>query len=200
MKELFTIGHSNHPMERFRELLSQHNISAIADVRSSPYSQYAPQFNRDVMEVWLRNAGVEYIFMGRQLGARSSEESCYVGEQAKYDLIAQSPIFKEGLERVLREIEKHTLTLMCSEADPLGCHRTILVCRELKRTAPHLHIVHILADGATETHEEAERRLVRLHKLQPELFGELTSDAGLINRAYELQAKKIEFRKEPQEQ
>jgi uncharacterized protein (DUF488 family) len=199
MKELFTIGHSNHPLERFRELLAQHNISAVADVRSSPYSQYAPQFNKDVMEVWLRNAGVEYIFMGRELGARSSEESCYVGDQAKYELIAQSPVFKEGLDRVLREAERHRLALMCSEADPLGCHRTILVCRELKRTAPQLRIVHILADGTTETHEEAERRLVGLHKLQPELFGELTSDAGIINHAYELQAKKIEFRKEPQE-
>ncbi len=200
MKELFTIGHSNHPMERFREMLALHDISAVADVRSSPHSQYSPQFNKEVMEVWLRNAGVEYIFMGRQLGARSSEESCYVGGQAKYELIAQSPVFKEGLDRVLREAEKHRLALMCSEADPLGCHRTILVCRELKRTAPQLRIVHILADGATETHEEAERRLVHLHKLQPELFGELTSDAGIVNRAYELQAKKTEFRKEPQEQ
>ncbi|MBN2018850.1 MAG: DUF488 domain-containing protein [Sedimentisphaerales bacterium] len=197
MKELFTIGHSNHTLERFLELLSSQNISAIADVRSNPYSQYSPQFNKDLLEQRLRYANIEYIFLGRELGARSPEDSCYIEDQAKYELIALLPAFRAGLDRVFEEINHYRLALMCSEDDPLMCHRTILICRELRKTRHDLKITHILGNGAAESHEQAEKRLVRLHKLEPELFGELTTEPGLIERAYDLQAEKIAFKKEP---
>ena len=86
---------------------------------------------------------------------------------------------------------------MCSEADPISCHRTILVCRELKKICPDLKVTHILADGTEEKQEASEKRLIKLHKLQPELFGELTTTSGLIERAYNLQAEKIAYKKEP---
>ena len=85
---------------------------------------------------------------------------------------------------------------MCSEAEPLNCHRTILICRQLKKNNPNFKIIHILGDGSTELHEESEQRLIRLHKLQPELFGELTTKSGLIVKAYQLQANKIEYKKD----
>jgi uncharacterized protein (DUF488 family) len=196
MTNLFTIGHSNHSLEHFLELLRLQSISAICDVRSSPYSKYSPQFGKDVLANALPNADVAYVFLGREIGARRSEESCYVGGRAKYDLIAQLPIFREGLERVLQGMETHIVALMCSEADPLTCHRTILLCRELLKMRPELRITHILGDGTTETQEEAQERLVKLHKLQRELFGELTSEAALVNRAFELQAERLECREE----
>ncbi|MBM4026439.1 MAG: DUF488 domain-containing protein [Planctomycetes bacterium] len=199
MRELFTVGHSNHTIEQFISLLTTYGISAIADVRSSPYSEYSPQFNREILEQRLPNQNIEYVFLGRELGARRSEESCYAGGQARYDLIRNLPAFRQGLTCVLEGIERYRVALLCAEADPLTCHRTILVCRELKAVRPDLKIHHILGDGSLESHEDAERRLITLHKLQPELFGELTSLSGLIQRAYEMQAERIAYKKVPAE-
>jgi len=133
MKELFTIGHSNYSLDHFIELLLSHQLSTIADVRSSPYSKYSPHFNKDVLESALRNADIDYIFLGRELGAQRTEDDCYIDGQAKYERIANLPTFQRGLERVFQGIEHYRIALMCSESDPITCHRTILICRELKR-------------------------------------------------------------------
>jgi len=195
MREMFTVGHSSHTTEHFIALLAAHNISAVADVRSSPYSEYSPQFNSEAIQQNLRDANIEYVFLGRELGARRTEEDCYVDGQAVYDAVRSLPAFRSGLHRVLEGIEQYDLSLMCAEADPLACHRTILICPELKRLRPDMRIMHILADGSLESHEEAEQRLIRLHRLQPELFGELTSMSGLIERAYDMQAQRIAYKK-----
>ena len=199
MKRLFTIGHSNHTLDHFLELLFAHQVSAIADVRSSPYSKYAPQFNKAALEIALRDADIDYTFLGKELGARRSEESCYVDGQASYDRIAQLSIFQRGLERITEGVEHFIVALMCSESDPIDCHRSILICRELKRICPDFEITHVLADGTEERHEMFEERLIKLHKLQPELFGDLTSRSGLIEKAYDLQAGKIAFKNTPAE-
>jgi len=199
MKELFTIGHSNHSLDHFIELLLVHRLSMIADVRSSPYSKYSPHFNKDVLDSALRNANIDYVFLGRELGAQRSEDGCYIDGQAKYDRIAQLPTFRRGLERVLQGAEHNRIALMCSESDPITCHRTILVCRELKRICPDLKITHILGDGTEERQETSDKRLINFHKLQPELFGDLTSTSGLIKKAYDLQAEKIAYKKVPVE-
>jgi len=197
MKQLFTIGHSNHQLDYFVELLLAHRLSMIADVRSSPYSKYSPHFNKDVLERALRNVNIDYIFLGRELGAQRSERDCYVDGQAKYDSIAHLLAFRRGLEIVLQGAEHYRIAIMCSESDPITCHRTILVCRELKKICPDLKMTHILGNGTEEQQEISERRLIKLHKLQPELFGELTSMSGLIDRAYDLQAEKIAYKKVP---
>jgi uncharacterized protein (DUF488 family) len=199
MNEIFTVGHSNHTIEHFIGLLTPHNISAVADVRSNPYSEYSPQFNREVIQPRLRDAGIEYVFLGRELGARRTEEDCYVNGQAVYGVVRNLPAFRNGLNRMLESIERYTVSLMCAEADPLACHRTILICRELKMLRPDMRITHILPDGSLESHEEAEQRLIRLLKLQPELFGELTSMSGLVERAYDMQAERIAYKKVPAE-
>jgi len=191
MKEVFTVGHSNHPIEGFISLLNMHHVSAVADVRSSPYSQYSPQFNMEPLREKLSVADIEYVFLGRELGARRTEESCYVDGQAKYDLIRTLPLFRKGLERLIQGIHRYRLALMCSEKEPLACHRTTLVCRELKQLYPELNVKHILGDGSIETHEDAEERLIKMHKLQPELFGDLTSLSGLIEKAYDMQAERV---------
>jgi uncharacterized protein (DUF488 family) len=196
MRQVFTIGHSNQSLDNFLELLLAYRISAIADVRSSPYSKYSPQFNKDILESVLRNANIDYVFLGSELGARRSEESCYIDGQAKYERIALLPAFRHGIERVLEGVERYIVALMCSESDPITCHRTILVCRELKKICPDLQITHILGDGTEERQEASEKRLVNLHKLQRELFGDLTSTSDLVERAYDLQAEKIAYKKD----
>ena len=195
MKKIHTIGHSNHSIEHFLELLAAYRVSTVVDVRTGPYSKYSPHFNKEALEIVLRNADIDYVFMGKELGAQRSEDSCYIDGQAKYNLIAQLPIFQHGLEEVLRKCEHSRIALMCAESDPIKCHRTILVCRELKKLCPNLDITHIMGDGTSESQEASEKRLVNLHKLQPELFGDLTSESALVEKAYDLQAEKIAFRK-----
>jgi uncharacterized protein (DUF488 family) len=195
MREIYTIGHSNHSIEHFIELLAAYRISTVVDVRSSPHSKYSPHFDKDVLEIVLRNADVDYVFLGKELGAQRSEDSCYIDGQAKYYLIAQLPIFRRGLEEVLLKCEHDSVALMCAESDPIKCHRTIMVCRELKKLRSDLEINHIMGDSTSERQEALEKKLVNFHKLQPELFGNLTSISDLIEKAYDLQAEKIEYRK-----
>ncbi|NUM54279.1 MAG: DUF488 domain-containing protein [Candidatus Hydrogenedentes bacterium] len=199
MNTLYTIGHSNYEPAQFLSLLAAHGVSAIADVRSSPYSKFVPQYSKENLQHMLREADIGYGFLGRELGARRDEETCYVGDQARYDRIAELPIFRAGLDRVIEESQDRSIALMCSEADPLTCHRTILVCRALRKLHPSLPITHILPDASGETHEDALERLVALHKLEPELFGELSSHDGLIERAQDLQAERIAYTREPVE-
>ena len=195
MSTLYTVGHSNHPLEHFVTLLEKHNVVTVVDVRSSPYSKYTPQFTKAELHHALDAAGFEYLFLGRELGARRDEDACYVNGQAKYDRIAHVPRFREGLKQVLDRATRERVALMCSEADPLACHRSILICRELLRLKPDLNIAHILPDGSLEQHRDAEERLMKLHKLEPELFGDLNTTEGLIQRAYDLQGEKIAYKR-----
>jgi uncharacterized protein (DUF488 family) len=188
--KLFTIGHSNHELSELVRLLRMHQITAVADVRSSPFSARLQQFNKPVLKAALEQAGIAYVFLGNELGARRSEQDCYVNGQARYDLIEKTPAFHEGISRVLKGIEKYRMTLLCAEKDPITCHRTILVCRELRRRG--VEIDHILADGKLESHSELERRLrTQLGLDQPSLFE--TSEQQL-EEAYNRQALKIAYR------
>ncbi len=190
---LYTIGHSNHTEDVFLSLLAAQGVSAVADVRSQPFSQYTPQYNKDALASILGDADIQYVFLGRELGARRHEEACYVDGRAKYERVALQPLFQTGLERLFQGMTRYRVSLLCSEGDPIACHRAILVCREIKKQRPVLPIQHILPDGATETHEALEERLVALHGLQPELFGDLTTLPGLVEKAYALQASKLEY-------
>lgn len=153
-----TIGHSNHAIEAFVALLREHGIAAVADVRSSPFSRYNPQFNRPTLEASLAEAGVRYVFLGEELGARRSEPECYVGGRVDYERVARMPGFRRGLDRVIDGASRMPVAMMCAEHDPLTCHRTILVTRNL---APLVDDVrHIRRDGSIETHAEAEARLL----------------------------------------
>jgi len=166
MPEIFTIGHSNHSEARFLELLQQHGITALADVRSHPYSRYLPHFNQAALKRSLPTAGVAYVFLGQHLGARPDNPACYVEGQARYELIAATTEFRLGLERLYKGIDNYRIALMCAEQDPIVCHRAILVCHHLEY--PDLQISHILKSGELETHDQLEQRLLKLHHLDTE--------------------------------
>ena len=192
---LFTVGHSNHELPRFLQLLAQHRITAIADVRSQPYSQFNPQFNRETLESVLAQHHLHYVFLGHELGARRAERECYVAGQARYDRIVSLPLFLQGIERLRRGIQTHRVALMCSEKDPLTCHRFILICRHLRGSS--FGMVHILEDGALETHAAAEDRLLELLGLpSADLFHD---KQHLIEEAYDQQARTIAFVETPNE-
>ncbi len=177
MKELYTIGHSNHPIETFLDLLEQHGITAVCDVRSHPYSKYNPQFACKSLKETLKKHDIAYVFLGNELGARPNDSSCYAEGKVQYALLAQTPAFKEGIDRLNKGMESYRIALMCAEKDPLNCHRMILICRHLR--AEKLKIKHILADGLLESQREAEQRLI-----------ETLSVEQLLELAYDKQSQK----------
>jgi uncharacterized protein (DUF488 family) len=187
---VFSIGHSTHRSEYFLALLRQHEITALCDVRSKPYSGYSPQFNRKTLDEDLRRNGMKYIFLGRELGARSDDPSCYEGRKVQYDRIARTELFREGLARVQDGIRKgFRLVLMCAEGEPLECHRTILVARHL--TGLGIEVQHIHTDGRLESHEEAIIRLAgNLHFPERDLF---RTREDVLEDAYRMQADRIAY-------
>jgi uncharacterized protein (DUF488 family) len=188
--QIFTIGHSNHTTEKFLALLRLHGITAVADVRSSPRTRVNPDFSQPFIERVLSEAGIRYLFLGDELGARSSNEACYEKGRVRYDRLAKQTLFQHSLDRVEIDSEKDVLALMCAEKDPLQCHRCILVSRHLADRK--LDVTHILADGKTETHQETILRLKQSLGLatQRDLFH---SDDDLTNVAYAQQEEKIAY-------
>jgi len=186
---VFTIGHSTHSAEKLLELLRLHEITAVADVRSQPYSRVNAQFNREVLQADLKAMKISYVFLGRELGARTHDRTCYVDGKVQYDLLARSSSFQEGLARVEKGTQGHRIALLCAEKDPLVCHRAILVCRHL--VARGLEAVHILETGRLERHEDALARLLAEVGVQSrDLF---RSREELIAEAYAQRGEQIAY-------
>ena len=190
---LYTIGHSNHTPDKFVDLLTKdHEISAIVDIRSSPYSKYCPQFNKEALQNFLKKNDLRYLFLGQELGARRSEANCYVDGKVDYDLIVGESSFEAGISRIVEGAKMMKVALMCSEKDPLTCHRSILIARVAKETFCDIH--HILEDGSIETHEESEKRLLRECKLEHEDF--FLSYDDRMNKAYAERGQSIAYQEE----
>lgn len=186
---VYTIGHSNGTIERLLGLLRQHGITAVADVRSRPYSRFNPQFNREALAAALKDVGSEYVFLGHELGARSEDAACYRDGRAQYSLIAKTPVFERGIGRLLEGMQRFRIAILCAEKEPLACHRTILISRYLNEKG--VGVLHILEDGALEEHEASLGRLLEMHGIQENhLFH--TRDE-LIEFAYQKQAEQIEY-------
>lgn len=165
MGRLFTIGYSGQDMRGFVGLLGANRVDVVCDVRSTPYSTYKPDFSRGPFRAHLNSAGMKYIFLGNELGARPKDRSCYVEGQATYDRIAKSSFFAQGLARVRAGVEQLNLALVCSESDPIECHRAVLVCRNLSDLRSR--IAHIHGDGSLEEQDAFDERLVDKHETAP---------------------------------
>ena len=159
-RQLFTIGHSNNDIKSVIELLKNHNVTALADVRSFPYSSYLPHFSQAELKFHLKEAAISYVFLGNELGAKPEDENCYVDGKAIYEKLAVRDAFTEGITRLIKGSEKYQIALMCAEKDPITCHRAVLVCQHLKNY--DLDIEHIHQDSSLESHEELEDRLLEL--------------------------------------
>jgi len=189
MYQLYTIGHSTHSTEEFVKLLSIHSITAVCDVRSSPYSKYNPQFNRETIQKELKLYGILYVFLGKELGPRSDDPACYEDGKIQYNRLAKTGLFRQGIDRIRKGMKSYRIALMCSEKDPMTCHRSILICRHLR--SDEIEIKHILEDGTAENNRDSETRLMRMLNVpQRELFD---SEEDLIQRAYDKQSEKIAY-------
>lgn len=197
--ELFTVGHSNLDFEVFARLLADHSVDLLVDVRSRPHSSRFPQFSQPGLERLLKARRVEYLFLGEELGGRPDDPAAYLPDgQVDYRARRRSYAFQAGLERVLKEMEHHTLALMCAEEDPLECHRFLMISPEL--VAQGIQPLHIRKGSKIETQEDAENRLLGLRGLgamaENTLFPQERGKA--LEEALALQAAKAAFRIDPQ--
>ena len=119
MTVLYSIGHSTHPFETFVGLLHMHGVTALVDVRSHPYSKHFPQFSKDALKDALQKSGITYVFLGKELGARSENPACYRQGKVQYELLAKEPLFAQGLDRLRQGMQNYQIALMCAEKDPL---------------------------------------------------------------------------------
>jgi uncharacterized protein (DUF488 family) len=169
MPGLLTVGHSNHRGERLIELLHQHGVQLLVDVRSQPYSRFAHQFNRENLQPVVTNAGLRYLFLGEELGGRQLGRITVLQERlAAYERLAESPQFQRGLDRVLQEAESSTVAMLCAEEDPTECHRRVWVTRGLRERGATVQ--HLRGDGRLDA-DEVLRRLDPPAGHQLGLFG-----------------------------
>ncbi len=189
---IFSIGHSTHAYGRFLKLVRDAGVTAIADVRTAPFSRHQPQFNADALKDSLRMDGVAYSFLGKELGGRPTGRQYYCDGVADYELMANAPDFLLGISRIIEGASKYRIALMCSEHDPLDCHRCLLVGRTLSEKG--LSVRHILAGGLIADQKEIEKRLLGLSKKVDDLF--LSPDEQLA-RAYRDRSLKVAYSEQP---
>jgi uncharacterized protein (DUF488 family) len=155
---VYTIGHSNLDSDQFLSALKAFAIDTLVDVRSMPYSRFAPWFNREALKSTLETAGIEYRFAGDFLGGRPTDPTCYFRgvippkdadflQEVDYAEVARRPWFRQGIERVLMLSKDNTVAIMCSEEDPNQCHRYHLIAQAL---LPDANVVDIRTAGRQE--------------------------------------------------
>jgi uncharacterized protein (DUF488 family) len=176
MSRVFTVGHSSHAWEQFADLLTSQTIEVVADTRSSPYSRFAPQFDREVLQKKLGECGIRYVFLGTELGGRPADPAYYDKKgHVLYGRMKGDPLFAAGIERLERGMREFRVALLCGEENPAQCHRRLLVGRVL--TERGHEILHIRAHGHLQTEADVAAESGKpLVSDQPALFAELEED------------------------
>lgn len=195
--QLYTIGHSVYPIDHFLSLLKRYNVQYVLDVRSTPYSQHTPQYDKENLQKVLGENNIKYFHMKKQFGARQLNRYFYTQEgYLNFEVFRQSNAFKQGIESVKRGLKKYNIALLCTEKDPIDCHRAIMVARGCELEG--IDVKHILHDGSILTQKEFNRELLDLYfpeRLQTTLdldgFGELKTDEEYLVEAYRKRNKKI---------
>jgi uncharacterized protein (DUF488 family) len=188
--DLFSIGHSNIPLERFVAMLQAAGVKTIADVRSTPTSRFFPWFSAKALAERLGRDRISYEPYGKALGGRPCDPKLYSDGVADYEAMARQPEFQNGIARLLADAARCRICIMCAEREPLDCHRCLLVARTL---ADHgLAVGHILHDGTVESHHSTERRLLALSGEGEELFA--TGQNDRLAAAYRRRARAVAYR------
>jgi uncharacterized protein (DUF488 family) len=180
---LYTIGHSNHPIEAFLDLLRLHGVDVLVDVRTVPHSRRHPQVRKRDLARSCAAAGIAYRWRGDDLGGIKRDSACRSFAEA-----AARPGFAAALDELVELARGAAPALMCAEKEPMDCHRTVLVCRHLavRPDGSDLAIRHIHADGSLETHEAFESRLIAAMRTAGDLF-----QADPLAAAYDTRAARM---------
>jgi uncharacterized protein (DUF488 family) len=163
---IYTIGHSNVPAKNIVELIKQHGIQVIVDVRSSPYSKFVPQFNREMFQIILQKEELDYKFAGEYLGGRPKDPTCYKNGQlpdghadflhlVDYPAVMTKEWYQKGIQHLLEIARRKPTAILCSEEDPANCHRQHLISQTLLKQG--IEVLHIRADGRLQKAWQLEK-------------------------------------------
>jgi len=159
---IYTIGHSNVEPHEIVELLRSYGVEAVLDVRSSPYSRHAPQFNRETLAEELELAGIHYVYGGNHLGGRPKDPSCYDPhdeERVLYEEVEKKDWYLRGIEGLIQFVSEGSTAVMCAEEDPSHCHRHLLIAQTLLDR--DIEVQHIRHKGGETWTEQARKTLDR---------------------------------------
>ncbi|MBS4028964.1 MAG: DUF488 domain-containing protein [Ignavibacteriales bacterium] len=205
ISKIYTIGHSTHQLEYFLELLQSFGVNCIIDVRSVAASSYNPQYNREPLSNFLREHNITYTHFAREFGARHTEPELLDEEgKVNFDKVRNTEDFKNGIIRLKQGIEKgFTIALMCSESEPIDCHRYSMISVALEKEG--LEVLHIIKDKTIKSNAQLENQLLKRYdkKLpKPTMFDPNVTLNDQLTVAYRLKNQEIAFSpfvKEPQE-
>lgn len=168
---VYTIGHSNHRIEHFIDLLELHHIDTVADVRSQPYSRHNPQFCRDALRDALGERAIRYCFLGRELGGKTKDPTLIAPDgNPDWPRMAETEEFRLGLGKLHELIQFSRVAILCAEEDPSRCHRHHLVAPALCNDG--IQVLHIRRDGSLTSEAELREREAAGAKGQLLLFSE----------------------------
>jgi len=153
---LYSIGHSTHPLSRFLELMEQHEIKVLVDVRTTPFSRWAPHFSKKPLEKALTDSGITYLYFGKEMGGKPKNPAYYdEAGQVSHQLIAASAPFRDKLARLVELSARSRAAVMCGEEDPTACHRRLLVGSALAEH--HVALRHIRGDGRLQSESDLKQ-------------------------------------------
>ena len=194
MGEVFTIGCSIHLTEQFVSSLKKYKVAAVVDVRSMPFSKHSPQFNQNILKAYLPKQDIEYVHLGKEFGARREESEAYSNDIVDFKKVSKLSIFQHGIERIYTAIDHYgwNIALMCTEKDPIDCHRFLLVAKNVAKVLD-INIKHILFDGSYIDHCALEQKMLKESPVKPSLFDD--DPDSLLEQAYEFYGRKIAYKK-----
>lgn len=199
MDTIYTIGYTAFNINKFVAVLKKYNISCVIDVRSSPVSQYYPDYNKDVLERALKSSSIYYRNYIEEFGARQNNKRYYTKDgYLDFKKFTKSEAFQKGFRKITDSMEQgYIFALMCAEKDPINCHRNIMVASEFFRKG--YEVKNIMPDGSFQTQPEIENRLLDMYfpnRNQLSLLGEILNDKELISQAYEKRNAEIGYKME----
>jgi uncharacterized protein (DUF488 family) len=193
---IYTVGHSNHPIDFFIELIQEYKVDCIIDVRSVAASKYNPQFNKEDLKKSLAKVGIKYSHFEEEFGARQKDPDLLDEDgQVDFEKVRKFWLFKNGVEKLWKGVEHGlTMSLMCSEGEPLDCHRFSMIAIQLEKEG--FDIKHIMKDKTLKSNADLEAQLLKKYEKKiphPDIFNpDLTVDDQL-KVAYHLKNKEIGF-------
>jgi len=200
--EIYTLGHSNYPFDKFIEILKKYDINCVVDIRSTPYSKYNTQYNKEFLHETLKNLGYTYIYMADEFGAKRKTKVSYNDEgYADFDKVILEDEFKRGIERLKVGCSKnYKIVLLGAMQEPIRCHRAILLGKELIKAG--FDVKHIMHEGDLKTQDYLEEKLLekyfegRNQLTIDSLLGNAMSREDMIEESYKLANREIGYRLE----
>ena len=198
--EIYALGHSNYPFDKFIEILKKYNINCVVDIRAIPYSKYNTQYNKEFFQSTLKKLGYTYIYMADEFGAKRKTRESYNSEgYADFEKVIFEDSFKKGIERLKIGCKKgYRIVLLGAMQDAIRCPRAILVGRQLIKEG--FNVKYIMHEGDLKSQTDLEELLLEKyfdHRNQltiDSLLGNDMSEDKMIDECYKLANKEIGYR------